>query len=124
MAFDVQLEWLVGPHELSGVDHETRKNPYGYGYGDEEANGLRFVLDGVTFLAMEDPEDGYRSTLGGLAIVSDPPVTNVFAPVKVTGRMRAPSNEPYHDSSDEVIEFVVASGDVVLAVGTDNADDY
>jgi len=75
----VALESLVGKHKLSGVDRLI----------DEDlaaqlgpANAFRFVLDGKTYIAVEDPEDGWRSAMKELYI-SDDPVTNQFSPIEV-----------------------------------------
>lgn len=110
MSEQVQIEQLAGEHELSGVDHESV-----HVEGDwSAANAIRFVLDGRIYVATEDPDDGYRSSMRSLEIVAEPPVANTFAPVKVVGRVRG-----------EVLELIdAANGAVVLEVGTDDADDY
>lgn len=101
----MELRELVGPHLLSGVDMTSS--------GD--ANGIVFVLDGVAYQAMEDPSDGYRSYLGELSVVDADGVKNRFAAVPVLARMR----------DDDVLEVLDGgSGDIVLAIGTENADDY
>ena len=48
---------LVGRHVLTGVDQGIIEI-----YG-EEGNWVSFTLDGVTYTATEDPDDGYRSYL-------------------------------------------------------------
>jgi hypothetical protein len=106
----VSLDSLVGEHELSGVDFEQVRIDGDY----SAANVIRFVIDGKIYVATEDPDDGYRSSMRELVIVEEPPVTNVFGPVKVVGRERG-----------EVIEFVdAANSQTILEVGTDNSDDY
>lgn len=110
----MELENLVGKHTLTGVDCSTE--PTGDLYYDS-ASVINFVLDGITYSAIEDPSDGYRSMLKELK-VSDFKVTNVFAPVEVTCVMRSGG---FCDILD-VIDVV--SGKVVLSVGTDNYDDY
>ena len=106
---EVTLDSLVGEHLFSGSDCEGP---------DCAANVIRFVLDGRIYMAVEDENDGYRSALGTLAVVDDPPVTNSFEPIRVVVRMATWSGDDYI----EVID--VANGKTVLEVGTDEADDY
>lgn len=102
---EVKLEDLVGEHLLSGVDEVG---------GTEEANVINFTLDGLTFTAMEDPEDGWRSSMESLTVRAEP-TTNSFPPVKVVGQMK----------KKEVLILVdMVTGKTVLEVGTDDADDW
>ena len=99
----VTLEQFVGEHELGGVDMS----------GSGDANGVVFVVDGVSYQALEDESDGYRSMLGELKVV-DAPVKNVFQAVRCVGKMRG-----------EILELTDAqSGKTVLELGTDDSDDY
>jgi hypothetical protein len=117
MSTKVELETLVGEHELSGVDFEEVKASDRY---NEDANVIRFVLDGKIHVATEDPSDGYRSSLRDVEIVDGPPVTNMFGPVKVVG-----SALPNGDYVNDCIQFRdAANGEVILEVGTMNTDDY
>lgn len=101
----MELKDLIGEHELSGCDMET--------VGD--ATAIVFTLSGTNYRAEEDEQDGYRSSLKDIAMVSDPP-KNTFLPVKVVGRMT---------DDGEILELVdAATGKTVLEVGTSNADDY
>lgn len=118
----VSMESLCGAHVLSGVDQgDAQLQPYeGAGY-DVDCNWIRFVLDGVIYQATEDPDDGYRSSMRDLAIVSDP-VANVFPPCAVVGTIRATGE---YGGNSEVLSFIdERTGKVVLEVGTDNSDDY
>jgi hypothetical protein len=90
----MELKDLVGEHELSGVDTTTEKvKQYGYYYEDCEV--VRFVIDGKTYKAVEDPCDGYRSYLKELE-VTDEKVTNNFPPQKVIGKMKDDSDDDYY----------------------------
>jgi len=82
----MELKDLVGKHELSGIDTTTEKVKQ---YGDyyEDCNVIRFVLDGKTYKAIEDPYDGYRSYLNELKITNEK-ITNTFPPQKVIGKMK------------------------------------
>ncbi len=79
----MELKDLIGLHELSGVDMETKQIE---NYNNDDAQVIRFVLDGKTYIATEDPNDGYRSTCNDLE-VSDEPVKNTFSAHKVMGTM-------------------------------------
>lgn len=114
----MQLKNLVGVHELSGVDRETisAQSSYGSGYPYEDCQVLNFTLDGITYTACEDPEDGYRSSMRDLA-TSDKPTKNTFAPVKVVGQMK--------DGEPELLELRdYTTGKIVIEVGTDKSEDY
>lgn len=117
-----QLTDLVGPRHLDAVDFDTEKMKEFYGDGYEDCSVCRFRLDGIVYVAIEDPSDGYRSSMRGLITPNNPAMKNVFPPVKVIGRMRT---EGEFGGLDDVLELVDAFTDkVVLEVGTDNCDDY
>ena len=114
----MELKDLIGEHYLSGVDLYSQKIKR-YGYTDT-AEVVRFVLDDKTYKAIEDPDDGYRSYLGELEI-TDEKISNNFPAQRVIGVMRP--NDTY--SNNNTIEFIdVITNKLVLAVGTDNFDDY
>jgi len=107
---------LLGPCTLSGVDCITQSVKSYMGEGYDDCNVLNFIIDGRTYSAVEDPDDGYRSELGYL-IRTDFALTNNFPGVAVRGRMR--------DGKTEVLEFYdVETKKLVLAVGTNMDDDY
>jgi hypothetical protein len=114
------IEWdsLVGEHELSGVD---RYNAEIQGYwGARNAEAISFTLDGITYTAVEDENDGYRSAMDRLSR-SDVVLKNTFPPVRVIARM-APSDRW---ETHEVLELInPKNGQTVLKVGTGNVDDY
>lgn len=116
----VELKDLVGECVLTGVDRETASLPREYCEGEfEDCETIRFCINGTVYCAIEDPSDGYRSSMRKL-IVSDTPIRNSFAPVRVLGHMKP---NGYRDN--DTIQFRdLASGDVVLEVGTNNSDDY
>jgi len=110
---------LIGNHILSGVDRATTTKLLYSGFGYEDAAVLRFVLDGKTYEAAENPEDGYRSSLGYL-VESDEKVSNLFYPHEVIGKL----GDMYRDNSDVLEFYDVSTKELVLAVGTNNNDDY
>ena len=114
----IEFSALYGLHELSGVDFEVVKATERY---DEDANVMRLLIDGRIYVATEDPDDGYRSTLGTFELVDGPPIQNTFTPIPVIVSAR----EHGEDSKSDVIDFVaVATGKIVASVGTENTDDY
>ena len=116
---EIELKSLCGGHVLTGVDRLPIKGEEIRGCEDSQV--LNFTLDGKTYTACEDPQDGYRSRMKYLR-VSESPTVNTFPPVKVVGNMRKGSD--YYSENDvlELRDFY--TGDVVLAVGTANIDDY
>ncbi len=113
----MKLEDLIGEHYLSGLDTDIKKAEETW---QDDANVFRFVLDGITYKATEDPSDGYRSYLEDLETTEEK-VDYTFPPQKVIGKMR--EDEDY--SKNDVIEFYDAiTTKLVLALGTDNYDDY
>lgn len=114
----MELEDLVGEHELSGVDVSTEaiKN----WYNTEDCEVVRFVLDGVTYKAIENPDDGYRSRCEEIEVSNDK-VGNMFPPQKVICSMKPSSR---YSENDTIQMFDAVTGELVLEVGTDNTDDY
>lgn len=105
------LEDFLGEHRLSGVILDDTP--------EKEAGFIRFVLDGTTIQADQDPDDGYRSTLGEIYVSEEAvPQADCFATITVMGlKQEHPDND--------ILELVnVASGKVVLSFGTDNTGDY
>lgn len=117
----VPLTSLVGIRELDAVNFSSeRVRRYSDEY--EDAQVCCFRLDGKTYAAVEDPSDGYRSSLSKLLAVDDRDMENVFPPIKVLGVYRN-KRESYHEC--DIIEFVdTITGRVVLEIGTDNSGDY
>ena len=111
----IELKTLVGFHTLYGVDG-VKHSIDGLDRYDE-SQVVNFDLDGVTYSAIEDPEDGYRSMLDKL-IVSNESISNRFPGCKVLGSYDS-------NSVDDILEFRdVTTGKVVLRIGTENTDDY
>lgn len=101
---------LIGQHILSGVDFEVN------GVG----NGIRFILDNITYEVTEDEQDGYRSSANPI-IVSKANVLNTFPGVKVV--------VSYYDfsvNSDKELLVIrdIETGKEVIEVGTDFTDSY
>lgn len=117
---DVGLDSLIGEHVLDAVDTFVERVKQ---YGDhfEDANCIRFRLDGVVYTAVEDPSDGYRSSMDKLFVSPSDEMRNIFPPIRVLAKKKG--NEEY--SVNDTLQLIdVVTGKVVLEVGTDNTDDY
>lgn len=114
---DITLQSLVGAHILTGVDFE--ENPFvveDYP-STEDSTWVNFILDGKTYTAVEDPDDGYRSRMDRIS-TSNKKVVNTFKPVKVIGTMG-------RNYESEIISFYSrVTGELILRIGTDMNDDY
>jgi hypothetical protein len=112
---------LVGEHLLDGVDMFDEQVKAEWGDDFELCEMMRFRLDGVTYLAIEDPCDGYRSSMREIK-VSDTPMKNIFPVHRVIVSHRTKGE---FQKEDDVLEFrSVLTGKLVLEVGTSNVDDY
>ena len=117
----MELKELAGEHMLDAVDFSNEQvKTWGEQY--EDCQVMRFRLDGKVYVAVEDPDDGYRSHMNDLTIAEDATMKNTFVPVKVIGRHREKGS---YGDVDDVLELIDAgTGKVVLEVGTENTDDY
>ncbi len=107
---------------LSGVDRETKRiTDYNYYYGDEESQVIRFELDNIIYVAVEDNNDGYRSAMDKIFIDTKSNIKTRIPGHKVYAKRR--NGDRY--SKNDTIEFIdIITNDLVLAIGTDNWDDY
>lgn len=116
----MDLQDFKGKYQLQGVD-ECTESVKTWGSCFEDCTAIRFKLDGVVYVAVEDPDDGYRSYLGELKI-DELDIKNPFTDVEVVASYR--NSNKYNESSD-VVDFIDTTTDkVVLSIGTDNTDDY
>ncbi|MFT4064348.1 hypothetical protein [Paraburkholderia sp.] len=117
----VELDWFVGKtFKLTGVGSEQVANTESC-RDDDVATCFSFILDGKCYTAMENPEDGYRSSMRELVVTKGASISNRFKGVKVVGQRR--SEDQYQKHS--VIELVDAVTDkVVIEFGTANTDEY
>lgn len=115
----IELDSLIGEHVLDGCDLSTEQVKT-YGEHFEDANVIRLRLDGKVYTAIENPDDGYRSSMERL-FVEDCPIKNTFPPVRVLASKKANDTYAVNDTI-ELIDVVTAK--VVAEFGTDNTDDY
>ena len=115
------LESLCGEHYLEGVERGSVTMPPRY-HGDdpEEANCLTFILDGVAYQVIEDPQDDHRSSMREIRVGSRGEVKNRFRPVEVLARMKLDDGQ-----TNDILQLVdLGTGEVILEAGTANTDDY
>ncbi|MFW6028786.1 MAG: hypothetical protein ACOCRO_00885 [Halanaerobiales bacterium] len=114
------LEDFECQHFLSGVEFDST-DPRS-GSDENKANRMTLIIDDIPFGFVEDPTDGYRSSMKCVEL-SDAVVRNTFNPILL--------NFTYWD--EEHHELLVAHlpniqekklETAVLQVGTDNTDDY
>ena len=116
----MELEKLVGEHFLSGFEYGTEKYKDYYSNCEDDREYTLFILDGITYLASENPEDGYRSCMNELEI-TDRIVSNKFQPIKVYCTMK--ENGTYE--VNDVLEIRDGINEkTILEIGTMNTDDY
>ena len=102
MMDSVKYGFFVGEHVLNAVM-----------YG-ENGNGV-FSIDGVTYEAVEDPDDGYRSYLDEIKVTK--PVKKMYeVPVVVE------FNDP--DDKYELVFRDKRNQKTILSLGTNYIDDY
>lgn len=115
----IELKDLCGKHILSGIEvgekgFETRWD------GIQERSYVKFTLDSIHYLAVKDPNDGYRSYMEELQTTDEPcevPLPNV----EVVCHMK----EDDKWVNNDVLVFVDAvNGKEILSIGTENYDDY
>ena len=112
---------LLGKHTLDAVDFYEQEIE-GFLGCIENCSVCRFRLDGVVYVAVEDPEDGYRSCMRNLSTADPDSMKNVFQSIEVVGTMKA--DGPFSVGNDVLQLIDAVTGKVVLSVGTENADDY
>lgn len=110
---------------LTGVDrHQTEYEKWADEM--EPCQSLRFRLKSYVFMCIEDPQDGYRSSMREMVVMKDedvqPPLTNTFAPIKVKLK-HLTANES--GETRDILEIRRADNDaLVIQVGTENTSDY
>lgn len=138
MATYIEMKQLEGEHELIYVERGHMKTKDEHFYWDDEAEYLLFVLDGVSYKAVENPGDGYRSNLAYIVVDDEVPIQatlSSFPPQKVYAKMLTPEDElaqnndrwEYsfeHKENDILIIYDAETRLPVIEIGTTNTDDY
>ena len=113
-----ELTDLVGLHTLTAVSMDP---PATVAHFAPDASVINFELDGVSYTAVEDPSDGYRSSMdvlikGAARYQLEFPPCQVFCYTESTD---------YFDPRPDILTMRdVVTGKIVLQVGTYYADDY
>lgn len=121
----MKLQDINGIKVLDAVDFTKEECVDNYD-NDEYSNVCRFRLDGVVYVAKEDPEDGWRSSLGDLLIQEESNMTNVFPPVAVICQYsdKYTNEDDEYTCSQDILQIIDESTlEVILEVGTDYSDD-
>jgi hypothetical protein len=110
----MKIEDFKGKHFLTGVEFGEIKSNDKWG---DNANTIDFILDGKTFSAVEDPDDGYRSSMEDIVENRDGVIIkNTFSQIEVLGVIR---------KDEDIIDFIdTITGRKVLSIGTDYSDYY
>jgi len=117
----MELKDLVGTKVFDAIDFSTEPvKTWSDDFEDSEV--CRFRLDGVIYSAIEDPSDGYRSSMRDLA-VEHGHMKNSFEPIEVLCIHQDKDGE-YGDTDDLLKLVDTKTGEEVLRVGTRNTDDY
>lgn len=123
--------WLEGVDEGPSGLTEADFHACGISW-DLDASSFSFCVNGLTFTAMENPEDGYRSSLGVIIERSGNHCKNRFPAAALSFRMDG--SFPEGAARDELLS-VGSSADLIslthpdlpheiLSVGTEDANDY
>lgn len=116
----MELKKLKGKHIFTGVELGSIKVQYYEDGPDEDANYVKFELDGVTYMAVEDPDDGYRSYMKELFISKESIKYKI--PSLLVTCVYETKNDGY---TCDILRFIdVENGETFLRVGTADTNDY
>lgn len=121
---EISIRDITGNFLLTGVGFNAIPNNEEFREFNE-CNTITIILDDIPFTFVEDPQDGYRSTLDKVFVGGD--VQTKFEPIEVCFEYRETSE--YHSESDLIYGFDkniegCKNQDACLIIGTDNTDDY
>ncbi|MDE7398956.1 MAG: hypothetical protein K2N06_05445 [Oscillospiraceae bacterium] len=107
---DKTLESLCGEHTFSGCE-----------LIEEDGCGVcLFTLDNITYKAIEDPDDGYRSFCNDIQISEQKP-NCTFPGIRVLYHMMEDDN---WGCNNVLVIRDILNGKIILEVGTKNTGDY
>ena len=111
-----ELVEFIGTFTLTGFDRYVVPKVEKY---DGDSAVALFILDNVTYAIVEDPEDGYRSSMKDLFVTKEI-CKNKIPPHIVEGKKK-----PNGYGKNDVIDFYdVFTNKIVLSIGTSDCDDY
>lgn len=115
---EITFKSLCGGHKFSGCEL-TREEIERY-FGTENCGVCLFTLDGVTYKAVEDPDDGYRSYCKELIVTEQKPRYS-FHEIDVVCHMLEDDD---YGHNDVLVVRDARNGKIILQVGTKDIDDY
>jgi len=107
----MKLKDLVGFHELSGVEMIK----------DGDKTGIAFILNDFIHFAIEDEQNGYRSSMEEIYVTVNIKIKNKFPPIPV--KVRYVEEYDGCEADMIIVQDVIAKRDI-LYIGTRNTDDY
>ena len=117
----INLKSLVGIHTLNGIDFSI-PSQYKKGTYFDDASTCSFILDNIVYQAIEDPSDGYRSSLDGIVILErDVELIIKKLPSPIVINCNYIHNIDVFDGL--VFEDVISDLEI-LRIGTENFDYY
>lgn len=114
------LKDLEGIHTFTGIEFDTATVEVDW--KERKINIIKFELDNKTYVAEEDPGDGYRSYLETIEEVCEPiSRKHKIPPTKVICRHIT----KYDTEECDILEFIDnQNGEVFLRMGTNHLDDF
>lgn len=121
----MELKDLEGKHIFTGVELGTTKI-INFWNKEQEVNYVKFELDGITYMAIEDPDDGYRSYMSDLQTEEVAPLIHKMQPIAVLCKHKTEGYNAFGwKEKDNLLEFIdIENGNVFLTIGTADIDDY
>ena len=116
----MELKDITGTKVLDAVDFLEEKTVNGYDE-TEDCQVCRFRLDGIVYVAVENPSDGYRSMMKELKIDTEAKMKNIFVGCNV---ICTHIQKGKYDDHDILALVDAKTGKTVLRVGTGNYNDY
>lgn len=127
MGRDVFLIDLEGRHVMTGIETGQMESPEGIWLRSSACNYVKFTLDGVTYRAVEDPDDGYRSYCRDLVIDESEcryKLPDVEVVCKHRGGYETPEPYSFHHECDILDFYDAVNGKIFLSIGTDDIGDW
>ena len=120
----MELKDLIGIHVMTGIETGAVKRANWWS-GEDDCNYIKFRLDGVSYMAVEDPDDGYRSCCRELEVV-DRGCKIKLPDILVECKMRDDKYDKIWGTEvNDILEFYdINNKQMFMAVGTGNTNDY
>lgn len=112
---------FVGIHTLTGVELNRPFQLIKYGFR-EDTLATVFQLDGINYIAIIDPDDGYRSYLCDELETTDQAPRTTFPPIEVFAKLN--TRDMFGDESEVLELYDIRNSKLIFMIGTENVDDY